>query len=118
MYYYHFAISCLTQDLICDRYMLEGKDGYDCFKHKEYIVDPDNGQLLSLMLRNYFRKLEIAAAVRHAVRTPQEVARDKFKEIVMKKNGKVRHVAVIAPKKDGRILNVAEAELGDGSGVH
>jgi len=31
--------------------MLEGKDGYDCFKGKEFIVDRDNGQLLSLMLR-------------------------------------------------------------------
>ncbi len=93
-------------------YMLEGKDGYECFKGKEFIVDRDNGQLLSLMLRNHFRKIHIASAVRHAVRSPQEIARDKFKEIALRSSKdaekKEKNLATISPTSDGRITNLAE----------
>lgn len=90
--------------------MLEGKDGYDCFKHKPLIVDRDNGQLLSLLLRNYFRKLSIANAIRFAVRSPKEIARDKFAEIARRSQQAPveRKLPVIAPKKEGRIVNVAQ----------
>jgi len=94
-------------------YMLEGKDGYDCFKGKPLLVDKEDGQLLSLMLRNHFRKLHVTKAIRFAVRSPQEIARDKFLEIAKSSGSKAvpraeKHAAVIAPKKDGRIVNLGQ----------
>lgn len=61
-------------------------------------------------LRNHFRKLHIASALKFAVRSPQEIARDKFREIASRSANKpLEHkVAVIAPKKDGRIVNLAQ----------
>lgn len=41
-----------SYSMVTKPYMLEGKDGYECFQGKEFIVDKENGQLLTLMIRS------------------------------------------------------------------
>ena len=39
--------------------MTEGKDGYDSLKDSEFIIDGENGVLLSTMIYNHFLKKKI-----------------------------------------------------------
>jgi hypothetical protein len=43
--------------------MVEDHDGYEVFKGCPYIIDEENGHMLSTMILNYFRELNTVRAI-------------------------------------------------------
>eukprot|EP01120_Amphizonella_sp_Union-15-10_P013848 TRINITY_DN6532_c0_g1_i1.p1 TRINITY_DN6532_c0_g1~~TRINITY_DN6532_c0_g1_i1.p1 ORF type:complete len:504 (-),score=98.41 TRINITY_DN6532_c0_g1_i1:161-1672(-) len=78
-------------------YMAEGKDGYDVLKDKHYIVDLENAQLLSVIVRKYFLKLDVVT----------KLSRTALKDAVSAFKGQYKkHDGSISPVLDGRIRNL------------
>jgi len=82
--------------------MLEGKDGYDTFKNAQWTMEKEDGQLLSIMIINHFRKLRFIQNLK-LVNAPVEKAINKWKQL----NSNHVHASV-SPSCDGRIIDIAK----------
>jgi len=85
--------------------MLEGKDGFDSLKGATMLMEPDDGQLLSLMIRHHFVKLHVVETLRSYVASPTQLAVSRFKAAAKQHK---KELPTISPALDGRLVDVTK----------
>jgi 5'-nucleotidase len=85
-----------TYTVATKAYMNTGKDGFTMFMDKPYVIDEENGQMLSTVLRNHLRELQVIAAFK-----------DNKEQQVLRKLRKEKTVTGhFAPVVEGRIVDL------------
>jgi 5'-nucleotidase len=83
-------------------YMSKGKDGYDSLSGSEYLVNEEQGPMLSTLILNHMRALNIVTALKSSRDTVH--ALNVFHKL--KFHTKRKSFACISPQIDGRITRV------------
>ena len=82
-------------------FMAEGKDGFHCLEDSPYLVDEENGMLLSTLVRHHLSQIRVVNAF-----SSKHKLLCKYANIWRKRSEKVdfnRHFIEVAPKVDGRL---------------
>jgi len=91
-------------------YIADGKDGYDCFQGKRYIITEENGLILTTMIRNYISQLNTLSLWKsyHTEKTtlPKEVHNPTVLRAADKFLRKKHQPPLISPSVEGRIVAV------------
>jgi hypothetical protein len=85
------------------QYNAEGHDGYQVFVGCPYIIDEENGQMLSTVILNYFRQLNVVRAI-SATNDQLHI----LKVMHRLRHEKGKNLGRIQPVIEGRVVDVSK----------